>query len=164
MNSNGKPQGLHLRPHKGTYLGSFYLSDSGPTKAHFKVNFVLLFQPCPTSLARRVLPDKDLPDETYPTKPDSEAEARQQPSTGANLPRSCVLVVQEASPTEIPDANIVLARPVGYILLDLACPKRKAIYLAKNPKEGLLQMADQSENPSSPSGQVVLESPTASER
>ncbi|CAN6571569.1 unnamed protein product [Malus baccata var. baccata] len=50
-----------------------------------------------------------------PIKPDSEAEARQQSSTGANLPRSCALVGQETSPTEIPDANIALARSVGYI-------------------------------------------------
>ncbi|KAM1264988.1 hypothetical protein ACFX2J_034741 [Malus domestica] len=100
MNSDGKPQGLHLRPHEGTYLGSLYFLDSGPTKAPLKVNAVLLFQPCPTSLVRRVLPD-----ETYPTTPDSEAEARQHPSTGANLQGSCVLVGQETSPTEIPDAN-----------------------------------------------------------
>ncbi|KAM1718403.1 hypothetical protein ACFX11_026117 [Malus domestica] len=52
------------------------------------------------SLARRVLPD-----ETCPTTPGNEAEARQQPSTGANLQGSCVLVGQETSPTEIPATN-----------------------------------------------------------
>nr|CBL94130.1 hypothetical protein [Malus domestica] len=57
-------------------------------------------QACPTSIARQALPDA-----TCPTKPDSEAEARQQPSTSTNLPGSCVLVGQETSPTEIPDAN-----------------------------------------------------------
>ncbi|KAM1195857.1 hypothetical protein ACFX2J_022289 [Malus domestica] len=89
MNSDGKPQGLHLRPHKGTYLGSSYFLDSA-----------LPEESCPKSLARRDLPD-------------SEAEARQQPSTGANLQGSCVLVGQETSPTEIPATNIVLACPVG---------------------------------------------------
>ncbi|KAM1438914.1 hypothetical protein ACFXTO_012835 [Malus domestica] len=98
MNSDGKPQGLYLRPHEGIYLGSFYFLDSA-----------LPDEPCPKSLARH-----DLPDETCPTTPDSEAEARQQPSTGANLQGSCVLVGQETSPTEIPDANIVLALPVRH--------------------------------------------------
>ncbi|KAM2623629.1 hypothetical protein TB2_028114 [Malus domestica] len=43
--------------------------------------------------------------------------------------------------------------------------KKKSHKLGKkNPNEGLLQMADQSENPSSPSGRVVLESPTSSEK
>ncbi|KAM1515265.1 hypothetical protein ACFX10_014386 [Malus domestica] len=42
---------------------------------------MLTLIPCPKSLARRVLPD-----ETCPTKPDRKAEARQHPSTGANLP------------------------------------------------------------------------------
>ena len=32
MDSDRKPQGLHLRPHKGTYLGSLYLSDSDNQK------------------------------------------------------------------------------------------------------------------------------------
>ncbi|KAM2314709.1 hypothetical protein ACFX1S_027693 [Malus domestica] len=92
MNSDGKPQGLHLRPHKGTYLGSFYFLDSALPK-----------ESCSTRLARR-----DLPDETCPTTPDSEAEVRQQPSTGANLQGSCVLVSQETSPTGIPDANRII--------------------------------------------------------
>ncbi|XP_070682335.1 UDP-glucuronate:xylan alpha-glucuronosyltransferase 2-like [Malus domestica] len=70
VNLDCEPQGLYLRPHKGT----------------FQINSVLLFQHCPTSLARRVLPEQDLTDETCPTKPDKKAEARQQPSTGANLP------------------------------------------------------------------------------
>ncbi|KAM1004499.1 hypothetical protein ACFX2C_004691 [Malus domestica] len=52
------------------------------------------------SLARRALPD-----ETCPTTPRNEAEARQQPSTGANLQGSCVLVGQETSPAEIPATN-----------------------------------------------------------
>ncbi|KAM1318126.1 hypothetical protein ACFX13_003431 [Malus domestica] len=42
---------------------------------------MLTLIPCPKSLARRVLPDK-----TCPTKPDRKAEARQQPSTGAEPP------------------------------------------------------------------------------
>ncbi|KAM1222198.1 hypothetical protein ACFX2J_009759 [Malus domestica] len=71
VNLDCEPQGLYLRPHKGT----------------FQINYVFLFQHCPTSFARRVLPDQDLPDKTCPTKPDKKAEARQQPSTGANLPR-----------------------------------------------------------------------------
>ncbi|KAM1572781.1 hypothetical protein ACFX1Z_042356 [Malus domestica] len=96
MNSDGKPQGLHLRPHKGTYLVSFYFLDSGPTKAPLKVNVVLLFQPCPKSLARR-----DLPDETCPTTPDSEAEARQQPSTGSKPPGELCA----RRPGNIPDGN-----------------------------------------------------------
>ncbi|KAM1222298.1 hypothetical protein ACFX2J_009849 [Malus domestica] len=73
VNLDCEPQCLYLRPHKGT----------------FQINSVLLFQHCPTSLtslARRVLPEQDLTDETCPTKPDKKAEARQQPSTGANLP------------------------------------------------------------------------------
>ncbi|KAM1326578.1 hypothetical protein EV2_011321 [Malus domestica] len=70
VNLDCEPQGLYLRPHKGT----------------IQINSVLLFQHCPTSLARRVLPDQDLPDKTCPTKPDKKAEARQQPSTGADLP------------------------------------------------------------------------------
>ncbi|KAM2727113.1 hypothetical protein EV2_039488 [Malus domestica] len=46
MNSDGKPQGLHLKPHKGTHLGSFYSLDSA-----------LPEEPYPKSLARRDLPD-----------------------------------------------------------------------------------------------------------
>ncbi|KAM1247306.1 hypothetical protein EV1_043029 [Malus domestica] len=111
MNSDGKPQGIHLRPHKGTHLGSFYSLDSGPTNALLKVNDVFLFQPCPKIFARRVLPD-----ETCPTTPRNEAEPRQQPSTGVNLQGSCVLVGQETSPAEIPATNIVLARPVGSLI------------------------------------------------
>ncbi|KAM1846733.1 hypothetical protein ACFX14_011103 [Malus domestica] len=69
VNLDCEPQGLYLRPHKGTV----------------QINSVILFQHCPTSLARRVLPDQDLPDKTCPTKPDKKAEAQQQPSTGADL-------------------------------------------------------------------------------
>ncbi|KAM1434719.1 hypothetical protein ACFX2I_042773 [Malus domestica] len=85
MNSDGKPQGLHLRPHKGTYLVSFYFLDSA-----------LPEESCPKSLARR-----DLPDETCPTTPDSEAEARQQPSTGSKPPGELCA----RRPGNIPDGN-----------------------------------------------------------
>ncbi|KAM1484205.1 hypothetical protein TB1_035342 [Malus domestica] len=85
MNSDGKPQGLHLRPHKGTYLGSFYFLDSA-----------LPEEPCLKSLARR-----DLPDKSCPTKPDREVEARQQAQPVPTSQGSCVLVGQES----IPDGN-----------------------------------------------------------
>ncbi|KAM1091492.1 hypothetical protein ACFX13_019267 [Malus domestica] len=84
-------------------MGSLKAYTQGPTKAPIWVHSTswtwvirtLPDEPCPTSLARQ-----DLPDETCPTMPDSEAEARQQPLTGANLQGSCVLVGQETSPTE----------------------------------------------------------------
>ncbi|KAM1803436.1 hypothetical protein ACFX12_029420 [Malus domestica] len=85
MSSDGKPQGLYLRPYKGTYLDSFCSSGSA------------------------------LLDKLCPIKPTSESEARQKALTGANLLGSCVLVGQGTSPTKIPTTNIVLARPVGYI-------------------------------------------------
>ncbi|KAM1434718.1 hypothetical protein ACFX2I_042773 [Malus domestica] len=110
MNSDGKPQGLHLRPHKGTYLVSFYFLDSAQlpfyichakdgsgTPEHLNVNLDSLpEESCPKSLARR-----DLPDETCPTTPDSEAEARQQPSTGSKPPGELCA----RRPGNIPDGN-----------------------------------------------------------
>ncbi|KAM1204065.1 hypothetical protein ACFX2J_019801 [Malus domestica] len=139
MNSDGKPQGLHLRPHKGTHLGSFYSLDSGPTKAPLKVNSVLLFQPCPKSLAGR-----DLPDETYPTTPRNEAEARQQPSTGANLQGSYVLVGQETSPAEIPAKNTSLSILASLSSLSILAVRRKqrepVLKLSADLNDGFLKI------------------------
>ncbi|KAM1550369.1 hypothetical protein ACFX10_042638 [Malus domestica] len=82
MNSDGKPQGLHLRPHKGTYLVSFYFLDSGNQNLARRV---LPEESCPTRLARRDLPDN----------------ARQQPSTGSKPPGELCA----RRPGNIPDGN-----------------------------------------------------------
>ncbi|KAM1712926.1 hypothetical protein ACFX12_023746 [Malus domestica] len=81
-------------------------------------------------LARQVVPEescpiKNFPDETCPTKLDRKAEARQQPSTGADLQGSCVLVGQES----IPDGNSCdehsFGTPGSRSDIDLVPPKGK---------------------------------------
>ena len=69
---------------------------------------------------------------------------------------------------EIPATNIVLARSVGQetaTLLRSYMSKKRSYKLAKKEaKKDLFQMTEQSENPLSPSGQVVSGSSTASEK
>ncbi|KAM1469314.1 hypothetical protein ACFXTO_040512 [Malus domestica] len=68
MDSDGKPQGLHLRPHKGTYLGSFYFLNSGNQNLTRRA---LPDKTCPTRLARQRPTVKQKPDSSPQPAPTS---------------------------------------------------------------------------------------------
>ncbi|KAM2304796.1 hypothetical protein TB2_023954 [Malus domestica] len=116
------------------------------------------------STARRVLPEESCPIKTCPTRLARLSPIRKQKPDSSPQPAptsqgSCVLVCQEV----IPDGNSCdehsFGTPGGIIVFQILHVRKKNHKLGKeNPKEGLLQMAEQSENPSSPSGQVVSDS------
>ncbi|KAM2180971.1 hypothetical protein TB2_031193 [Malus domestica] len=87
VNLDYEPQGLYLRPHKGT----------------FQINSVLLFQHCPTSLARRVLPDQDLPDKDPIGKQKPDSSPQLAPTSRGAV---CSLA-RKTSPTEICATNSI---------------------------------------------------------